>query len=198
MNELEWEYQANLHRMKMRENRRRRIALGLASAAFVAGAILTFVFEGFTPHAFLQAAWSLSLPGLLGCLWLATRFQTWFEERHVEVTSTERERAYRVAPPIAQARPSRVSRARHVIATAPLALVIVAYVVRRLSWGNVDDVPESLAITAVLGTLLGIGVLARHVYEAWRARRNARLELQWEKWLDSADSCEVGPRKWTK
>ncbi len=64
--------------------------------------------------------------------------------------------------------------------------------------GEVGDIATRAVIATSLVVLTAIGYALTRLYAAWRRRHNARLELEWERWLDSADACKVGPRKWTK
>jgi hypothetical protein len=198
MNELEQEYQDNLQRVKRRENRRRVAFLGL---------YFVFVFVMFVAYlargelSVREVACALPLTIILAgvsTFRVARYLLKRFEDRNVEVSTTERERAYREAiimMPEADARPAK-PRLLALFALIPVGLATFGFGVLTYDPHYYrSDRPIALGITI---TIAGVILVGKHIYATWRARRNARLELQWEKWLDSADSCEVGPRKWTK
>jgi len=193
MNELEREYLDNVARSKRKDDRPFFIVFyGCSSLVF---GLVWMIADGFSVESVMMTLSTLGVALILPALLLAKRFQKWFEDRNVVVMVTEREKGYRA--PITMASPEPVSRARHVIASIPLGVVAFASAVVGFS-SHRTSLLESFIVVSTVVVLVGIGFAVRAVYRAWRARRNARLEIQWEKWLDSADSCEVGPRKWTK
>jgi len=194
---LEKEYLENVERSKRSEDRSRFFFIGWYFAFALVLAVIGMAVDDFSLRSVLALIPVLGTAGILPAIWAAKRFQRWFDDRNVVVTTTERERTYR-APLVMTSEPQQpVSRMRHVIASIPLAMAIFFGAVMEMT-SRRTSLTESFVVVSIMAVLLGIGVAVRAVYRGWRARRNARLELKWEKWLDSADSCEVGPRKWTK
>lgn len=194
MNALEFEYQASLARARARE-RRRILVFGVIPNAVVAllgfGAACVQDVEGHT----LAHSSRIALPVLLFAgVAYGRRVRRQMEERDVVVATTERERAYRepALPPVRFTQPD--AWARRVAAHLVFALYAVACcALMGDSW------MATFILAAVVCALAGIGVVTRRVYERWRARRNARLEVQWERFLDdSPDPREVRPREWAK
>ena len=193
MNELEREYLENVRRLKRREDRRRVVFIGLCAVSICVLSCAYFVRDNAIGEAvtIIIGVVLLVLPRLVR---LAPYLLKRFEDRNVEVASTERERAYR-EPAIMQRqeelRPTKPS-VLALFALIPLGAVTFAIGVA------IHDPRDRLIPLGITFTMMGFILVGQRLYGWWRARRNARLELQWEKWLDSADSCEVGPRKWTK
>ena len=101
---------------------------------------------------------------------------------------------YRDAPgPVERLRPSRL---RRVAAVAPLTVVSSALLVWYLDLGT--GLRERAEWVAAFVALATVGHGVRHLAALWRARRAAHCEREAERWLASADSCQIGPREWTK
>ncbi len=196
MNELEREYSDSVERSKRNEGRSRLFFIAWYGAFAVILSVVGMIVDDFSARgamAFISASGvALFVPGLL----LAQRLQKWFEDCKVVGMTTEREQAYRAPVAITDTQ-ALVSRRRHLIASVPLAVVVFGGAVMDFCSPR-TSLLESFVIVSTLFVFAGIGITIRAVYGIWRTRRNARLELKWEKWLASADACQVGPRKWTK
>ena len=95
--------------------------------------------------------------------------------------------------PVEALRPSRL---RHVAAVAPLTVISCASIVWYLDLGTGPC--ERVEWGAAFVALVAVGYGVRHLSALWSARRAARCEREAERWLASADSCQIGPREWTK
>ena len=195
MNPLEQEYLSNLERAKDHERKRQRWMLIAACAIGLPVYLATELSDGPSVHAVLDIAWTLSPFALVLVIAIADRFLKRWEDRDVVAITSERERLYRDAPVTLDAQ--RPRRLRRWLAAAPAALLFAMYVVRRGGWLG-DGVGENLVIGGMVLGAAGLGAAVKRVYETWRSRRNARLELRWDRWLESADSCKVGAREWTE
>lgn len=194
MNDLEHELVANLRRTRLAERRRARV-LGIAACALIVPAWVGLeMSRGRDLRVLADLVWAAAPFGVLPAIVAASRLRKRWADRDVVDTSTTRERLCRDSPlPMI---PNEASPWRRVVADAPFVVLAVAYCAWQVGWGGAAA--ERLG-RAVLALGLGAGLaLTRRAYEVWRTRRDARRELQSERWLDSADSCEVRPREWTK
>ncbi len=200
MNDLEREYLQNVERTKRRDQRRWLATMAIFYSVAPVGFCIYLAADDFSVRGAIRAIPLLAFFGVALAIRSAIRVGPGLlkrlEDRRVEVTSTERERTYREPIATNERAPRPTPPIVFMVAMIPLGVAAVALGVllndphsRRVSY------LEAYGVIFVLG---GIILVGQHVYRAWRTRRNARLELEWEKWLDSADSCEVGPRKWTK
>ncbi|HEY1957180.1 MAG TPA: hypothetical protein VGH28_16290 [Polyangiaceae bacterium] len=194
MNALEQEYEDNVQRAKNRERARARwVWLGLSTVGVPLYAVAELS-RGVTAHALLDLAWTVSPLVSVPVIAVVERYRKSWEDRDVIATTTDRERLYRDAPVLADAPRGRSARW---LAALSLVLLVVLYLVRR--WRFSADGPfVNMIIVALVLAFIGIGAMTKRVYEAWRSRRNARLQLRWDHWLESADSCKVGTREWTE
>ena len=123
----------------------------------------------------------------LGVIVGVMRLARWHGDRKVVAATTERERSYRPPSQPANAVVVAPSPWPPVLRVAPFAAIwLVTGYERRIALGL------ALTVFAV------IALTAKRAYGTWRSRRNARLQLKWDRWLESADSCKVGTREWTE
>lgn len=200
MNALEQEQRDNLVRTKNREQLRRRV-VGVGAAGVVAVLVPLLLWPELSAaihRGVLQrGAWGCAPFVIVPALALARRIQKRIEDRDVVETVTERERAYREPPLARVASRSPARRLRHLLASAPAVVLSLVYTVWHFDVLG-DGVRQQVAAAVAILVVLAAGVGLQRLVVFLAARRRARREVQWERWLDSADSCEVGPRKWTK
>jgi hypothetical protein len=100
------------------------------------------------------------------------RFRRWIADRGVESSSTEREQMGDDGP----------RRLRHTVAIVGIVGACAAFTFVP---------PLGLVAIVIACALVMLGVAVAKLRETVAVERE-------ERWLDSADACEVRPRKWTK
>jgi hypothetical protein len=123
----------------------------------------------------LDVAWSLAGVAFYFGAQGVSHVRRWIADRGVESASTEREQVGDDGP----------QRVRHTIA---ILGVVGSCAVLRIA------PPLALVAIVLLCALSMLGVAVAKLRENAVAVRVGREE----RWLDSADACEVRPRKWTK
>jgi uncharacterized membrane protein len=120
----------------------------------------------------LRVAWSLAGVAVYFGAHGMVRLRRWIVDRGVESSSTDRERMEDDGP----------DRARH---TVTILGTVVACAGLRMA-----------PLLALVGTLFLCALTMLGIAIA-KLREDAIAERE-ERWLDSADTCEVRPRKWSK
>jgi len=206
MNPLEQEYRVNVQRAKDREFRRVLYVYGVGASVvllgFVGAAAPAIDWRSLDASRLVRTCMPMVLSGAIPLACLAVlvalaRLARWHGDRHVAVATTERERSYRAPIEPANATVVATSRWQRVVRAALVAVIWFAVVNpprfdTRLSCG------ERVFLGAAVTLFAAVILLAKRVYGTWRSRRNARLQLKWDRWLESADSCKVGAREWTE
>jgi hypothetical protein len=205
VNPLEQEYLDNVRRSKNREFWRGVVLhctwMGILAVTVVAATVVQAADEGLPTlqqlaRAALELGRDVVLPGaVLGAICLVAYAYRRHRDRNVVSTTTERERSYRAPAPPANATISTRPDWRRVAYIAALVVLAIAYGTVRTGFGDFlgygGKAILSVAVVGLAGTVLGV----KKLYAAWRIRHNARLEVQWDRFLDSADAGEVGPRQ---
>lgn len=120
----------------------------------------------------LHVAWSLAGVVVYFGANGIPRLRRWLADRGVESSSTEREQVDDDGP----------QRVRHTVAILGVVLACAGLRLAPLA---------ALVLMLLVCALVMLGVAIA------KLREDAKLERE-ERWLDSADTCEVRPRKWSK
>ncbi len=189
MNALEQQHRESVLRAE-KAARRRSVA---ARLAWGGGAALALAYEwNKPPAARVHVLESGVVPLVLGtAMFAAMRLKNYLER-----TPEPRPAAFSYRAVQGSVETLRPSRLRHVAAVAPLTVISCASLVWYLDLGNGPR--ERVEWAAAFVALVAVGHGVRRLAALWRARRVARFEREAERWLASADSCQIGPREWTK
>jgi hypothetical protein len=213
MNALEQEWDDSVRRAALEERRREDRVLGIGVVWACCG------YEGVTSIAHGDVGGGACALGVMAVLALgvyaaaplARRVAAWSCDRHTVVTSTKRERELGCREATLRPDESKVAARRWL---RRLGKVVVPLGVYAILW-HVDWVFDGSTRTERLvnyGLVAGVAALGWGLEPAcafWRKRRDARRAAEWarrvanrerehERWLASADTCEVRPREWTK
>ena len=120
----------------------------------------------------LDVAWSLAGVGVYFAVHLIGHVRRWIADRGVESSSTEREQTSDEGP-------------RRILHISAILGIVAACAVL----GQVPPMGLVAIVLACALVVLGIAIA--------KLRENVIVARE-ERWLDSADACEVRPRKWTK
>jgi len=180
MNSLEQEYADNLRRVRERETRRGDWFAGACGvgALAISGALVAL--DGPTPRAIAQLGLSLGVCGLGVAVLVTRRLQAGRPDRPSQVLPAL---GYRQAPPATDALgPNATS-------MPGVRMALVVFVLANMILGGgiyISPYGLHVAVGAATIAVMALGVIIQRYYAAWRKKRNARLELEMERWL-SAD-----------
>jgi len=176
MNELERDRADDAQRARRRDRRREAVLFGCVLTALLGPMVYAVVAKP-SWRSCTELAVVLLPYAVLGLSWRRARVASPVREEKSEAD-------YRTAPTTAEPREPR-DRSDVIVVVASLLIGVAAIAVGAVFSG----------ITWIVGCL---AILTQKTIERLRARRNARLELEWERSLESADTCEVRAREWTK